>query len=231
VVERPGAPADGHDVLGSEDEVLSFGPFALYPRTRRLEREARPVRIGDRPLDILLLLAHRGGEVVTKEESMARVWRGVSVEDSAVRVHSADARRALGDLADRPRFVKNVTGRGYSFVGLVSRATSHGRSEAWGSPSGHTRASQLPSRLDRMVGRDEALRELSTLVLERRFVSVVGPGGIFASAHWGHGTHRMGRWQLACPRPTRKELAHPVTTQRLAPPPSIFRAGRGKGSE
>jgi predicted ATPase len=164
-------------VIGREDAVLSFGPFALYPRTRRLERKGRPVRIGDRALDILLLLADRAGEIVTKEELMARVWCGVSVEDSAVRVHIAGVRRALGDPADRPRFVKNVSGRGYSFVGIVSRATSPERSEAR-FPSGHTRASQLPSRLDRMVGRDEALRELSTLVFEKRFVSVVGPGGI-----------------------------------------------------
>jgi DNA-binding winged helix-turn-helix (wHTH) protein len=100
VTERPGAPADDHDVVESEDEVLSFGPFALCPRTRRLEREGCPVRIGDRALDILLLLADRAGEVVTKEELMARAWRGVSVEDSAVRVDNAGARRALGDLAD-----------------------------------------------------------------------------------------------------------------------------------
>ena len=48
-------------------DALAFGNFRLYPRERRLEREGRPVRIGDRALDILVALTGRAGEVVTKD--------------------------------------------------------------------------------------------------------------------------------------------------------------------
>ena len=78
-------------------DALAFGNFRLYPRERRLEREGRPVRIGDRALDILVALTGRAGEVVTKEELNGRLWPDVTVEESALRVHIAGLRKVLGD--------------------------------------------------------------------------------------------------------------------------------------
>jgi DNA-binding winged helix-turn-helix (wHTH) protein len=47
---------------------VSFGPFRLRSEMRLLERDGVPVRIGGRALDILIVLAERPGEVVTKRE-------------------------------------------------------------------------------------------------------------------------------------------------------------------
>jgi predicted ATPase len=157
-------------------EALAFGHFRLHPRERRLEREGRPVRIGDRALDILVALTGRAGEVVTKEELNGRLWPDVTVEESALRVHIAGLRKVLGDGKDGARFVKNVTGRGYAFVAVVSRESAPETSLR--SPSERTRPSKLPRRLDRMIGRDEAVRDVSAQLLHTRFVSLVGPGGI-----------------------------------------------------
>ncbi len=98
--------------------ALCFGDFRLYPRERRLERDHRPVRIGDRALDVLLALTERPGDVVTKEELLARVWPDVTVEESALRVHVAGLRKVLGDGKEKgAQFVKNVTWvRGYAVL-------------------------------------------------------------------------------------------------------------------
>jgi len=161
--------------LGSE--AISFGDFCLYPRERRLERDGRPVRIGDRALDILIALTEHSGEVVSKEALTTRVWPDVTVEESALRVHIAGLRKVLGESKGGAEFVKNITGRGYAFVAKVSGIPISNR------PGGrfvsdHAAAPRLPHRLERMIGRDATVRELSAQVLSRRFLSIVGPGGI-----------------------------------------------------
>jgi DNA-binding winged helix-turn-helix (wHTH) protein len=108
-------------------DALSFGDFRLQPRERRLERDGRLVRVGDRALDILIALTERPGDVVTKEELTARLWPDVTVQDGALRVHVAGLRKALGDGKDGVEYVKNVMGRGYAFVARTSRSTASQR--------------------------------------------------------------------------------------------------------
>jgi predicted ATPase/DNA-binding winged helix-turn-helix (wHTH) protein len=160
-------------------DALSFGDFCLHPRERRLERDGRLVRVGDRALDILIALTERPGDVVTKEELTARLWPDVTVQDGALRVHVAGLRKALGDGKDGVECVKNVTGRGYAFVARTSRSTTSQRSSSSRPAApGAVGTRKLPYRLERMIGRDEVVRDLSAQLLAKRFVSIVGAGGI-----------------------------------------------------
>src|ERR1700730_6665303 len=89
--------------------VLTFGPFRLLPVKRVLQEGERPVRVGGRALDILLALVERPGELVSKEELIARVWPNIAIEEATLRVHIAGLRKVLGGN----RYIENVTGRGY----------------------------------------------------------------------------------------------------------------------
>jgi len=62
--------------------AISFGPFRLVPRQRLLLEGDKPVHLGSRALDILTALVEHPGEVVGKDELMARVWPGTLVEES-----------------------------------------------------------------------------------------------------------------------------------------------------
>lgn len=93
-----------------------FGPFRLFPAERRLARVGETVRLGGRALDILILLVGNAGKVVTKQELMAQVWKGLSIDESGLRAQIASLRRALGDGTDGARFIVNVAGQGYCFV-------------------------------------------------------------------------------------------------------------------
>jgi len=159
------------------NDAIAFGSFGLFVRERRLERNGQAVKIGSRALDILMLLADRPGEVVSNEELTARVWPDTAVEDSALRVHIAGLRKALGDRREGARYVTNVPGRGYCFVAQVSPSVG----SRWATPIPavtDSRGHNLPSRLQRMVGRENAVRDISEQLSERRLVSIVGPGGI-----------------------------------------------------
>jgi len=80
---------DGH--------AISFGPFRLLAAQRLLLEGDRPVRLGSRAFDILAALVDRAGEVVTKEQLMARAWPQTFVEDANLKIQVSALRRALGD--------------------------------------------------------------------------------------------------------------------------------------
>ena len=76
---------------------FAFGPFVLQPECQLLLKDGAPVRLGGRALEILTVLAERPGELVSKQELMARVWPNVCVEESNLKTNVAHLRRVLGD--------------------------------------------------------------------------------------------------------------------------------------
>src|SRR5262249_25695058 len=103
-------------------DVLSFGPFSLVASERLLTREGTRVELGTRSLDILIALLANPNEVVSKRDLLARVWPDVTVEESSLRFHVANLRKALGDRRDGARYITTLAGRGYCFVAPVSRS-------------------------------------------------------------------------------------------------------------
>ena len=102
--------------------AFSFGPFHLIPEQQLLLEREKPLRLGSRAFDILVILVERPGELVSKEELMARVWPKMFVEPSNLTVHIATLRRVLGDGRNGDRYLVNIPGRGYRFVAPVFTA-------------------------------------------------------------------------------------------------------------
>jgi DNA-binding winged helix-turn-helix (wHTH) protein len=98
---------------------LRFGPFELSSRERVLRRDGVMLPLGSRALDILIYLAERPGEVIAKQELLDRVWSDVIVEEGSIRVHVFAIRKALGDGQFGNRYIANIKGRGYAFVGTI----------------------------------------------------------------------------------------------------------------
>ena len=98
---------------------VSFGPFRLLPTQFLLLEGERPVPLGSRALEILIALLERRGELVSKQDLMARVWPNVFVEPANLTVHMSALRRVLRDGRDGNRFIINIPGRGYRFVAPV----------------------------------------------------------------------------------------------------------------
>jgi len=156
--------------------LASFGPFRLFTAERQLKKGDDAVPLGGRALDTLIALVERAGEVVTQRELISRVWPNVTVEEANLRVHIAELRKVLGDGLEGARYIATVPGRGYSFVAPVTLSTRP--SSQSGEEAVSKRLPSLPSQLTRMIGRDDIIRALSAQLMMRRFVSIVGPGGI-----------------------------------------------------
>jgi predicted ATPase len=155
---------------GGAYEELKFGPFELSSSERVLRRDGLVLPLGSRALDILIYLAERPGEVIAKRELIDHVWSDVNVDEGSLRVHVAAIRKALGDGKFGNRYIANIQGRGYSFVGaVVGIGAVRDRDQERGT---------LPARPRRMVGRDAVLSEVRDSLRAKRFVTLLGPGGI-----------------------------------------------------
>jgi predicted ATPase/DNA-binding winged helix-turn-helix (wHTH) protein len=173
-------PVEPNDPSTSQSVSILFGPFRLFPAARAFEKEGVPLALGNRALDILMVLVERPGEVVSQRELLARVWRGLVVDPSNLRVHITSLRRALGDRDDKERYIANVTGQGYCFVAPVRREAATDRPTRVPEYPGGTARQRLvlPPVLARMVGRDDAVRAIAAATIADRFVTIVGPGGM-----------------------------------------------------
>src|SRR5258705_9149331 len=129
-------------------DAISFGPFHLQPARQRLLEGARPLEIGSRALDILTALVERPGDLVTKEELVARAWPDTTVDESNLRAQVAALRKVLRDGRRGARYLVTVPGRGYRFVAPVSHQAKE--AEAGGTPA---RPDNRPGRPTRGVGR------------------------------------------------------------------------------
>jgi predicted ATPase/DNA-binding winged helix-turn-helix (wHTH) protein len=155
-------------------ERLRFGEFELAPIARALWRRGQPVKIGSRALDILITLALRPGQILSKQDLTKLVWSGAFVDETALRVGVSAVRKVLG--ADGDRYIATVPGRGYCFV-LEVEATSATQT-AEPSRSKRLQPPRLPGQFSRVVGRNEVIAALATEATRRRLLSLVGSGGI-----------------------------------------------------
>ncbi|TIX40715.1 MAG: transcriptional regulator, partial [Mesorhizobium sp.] len=155
---------------------ISFGPFTLAPGERLLLRQGMPVGLGTRSFDILAALAARPNEIISKKDLLALVWPDATVEEGSLRFHVANLRKALGDGKDGARYIATLTGRGYCFVAPVSRSDS--QNNVAGEVVASYPQANLPGRLVRMVGRTGDTVALSTQLAGRRFITIVGTGGV-----------------------------------------------------
>ena len=97
---------------------LRIAEFEVDPRAGELYRAGRRIRIPPKPFEILLALAERPKEVVSREELRRRLWPDDTIVDFDNNLNSAIAtlRDALGDAAAAPRFIETLPKRGYRLL-------------------------------------------------------------------------------------------------------------------
>jgi DNA-binding winged helix-turn-helix (wHTH) protein len=107
-----------------DSEEISFGRFRLDLGRRELLRDGKPVRLPGRAHDLLCVLASAKGEVVGKDDLMARLWPGRIVEEGNIHVHISALRKALDDQGGGHSYVITVPGRGYRLASLAEPPTA-----------------------------------------------------------------------------------------------------------
>jgi adenylate cyclase len=102
-----------------ENEEIRFGRFKLDLGGPELRCDGQPVRVHRRALGILCALAEAKGEIVSKDELLARLWPGRIVEEGNLHVHVSALRKSLDEHGEGHSFVVTVPGRGYRLADLT----------------------------------------------------------------------------------------------------------------
>src|ERR1700688_3889877 len=108
--------------IPNQNRVFRFGLYELDASTGELRKDgkARP-RLQGQPLEVLLELLNRPGELVTREEFRQRLWPADTFVDYDHSLNTAvnKVREALNDSAENPRFIQTIPRRGYRFIAAI----------------------------------------------------------------------------------------------------------------
>ena len=100
-----------------EDPVITVGGLKIDTRSYEVTVDGRPVELARKEFELLLALARRAGEVVSKRDLLAEVWQlAWGGSDRTVDVHLSWLRRKLGESAAAPRYLHSVRGVGVRLV-------------------------------------------------------------------------------------------------------------------
>ncbi len=108
-------------VGASEPSVLRFGVFDLDPKSGELCRAGVHVKLPPQPFKVLVLLASRAGELITREEIRQVIWGDETFVDFEQGLNFCinQIRTALSDDAETPRYIETLPRRGYRFIAPV----------------------------------------------------------------------------------------------------------------
>ena len=98
-----------------------FGPFEIYLETGELLKNGRRVHLQRKPFEILAALLEQSGKLVSRESLRQRLWPADTFVDfdNGLNTALSKLREALGDTAEKPRYIETFERRGYRFLAQV----------------------------------------------------------------------------------------------------------------
>src|SRR5499426_2059573 len=101
------------------EAMLRIADRLVDPSLNRVTHGDRTVQVEPKIMHVLVTLAERPGEVVTREELMTRVWNGVFVTDDVLHRAVRELRRLFDDDSEQPRVIETIRKRGYRLLAPV----------------------------------------------------------------------------------------------------------------
>jgi len=158
-------------------DLIRLGTFDLFPSERLLCAAGKPVDLGSRAFDVLLVLVEHHGRLVTKATLLERVWPRLVVDENNIPTQIASLRRVLGVGA-----IRTVQGYGYRLDLEVSGPASKSESPIAILPTQPPRLTlqrrAWPNRFGPLVGRDDDLRNVQDALRRSCLVTIVGIAGV-----------------------------------------------------
>lgn len=157
--------------------IFRFDDWTLNLQSGELLRGTARSRLQEHPLQVLASLLENPGEVVTREQLIARLWPNTVVDfDTGLNTAVRKLRAALGDTADTPRYIETLPRRGYRFIAPVEPEQGAGGAPAPASAAGHaSAATPAPTDAPATV---QAVSRTSSLRIGRRLLTVAIPAAL-----------------------------------------------------
>jgi DNA-binding winged helix-turn-helix (wHTH) protein len=120
-------------------ESVRVGEWAVEPALNQLSAAGKTVKVEPKAMSVLVYLADRPGQVVSREALLSAVWSGVLVGDDSLTQVVIKLRKAMGDAPGNPAYIQTISKRGYRLVAPVVRSE-----ETAPCPSGRLRRPRVP---------------------------------------------------------------------------------------
>jgi Tol biopolymer transport system component/DNA-binding winged helix-turn-helix (wHTH) protein len=107
--------------------MLKFGPYVVDLAAGEVRKNGSRIRLQEKPLRVLALLAERQGQLVTREDLKKHLWPEDTFVDFETGLNTAVSRLrdALSDSAEKPRYIETIPRRGYRFISSVEFVNGH----------------------------------------------------------------------------------------------------------
>jgi predicted ATPase/DNA-binding winged helix-turn-helix (wHTH) protein len=168
-----------------------IGEFTVSPSQGRIVSRAGEVHVEPRAMDVLVALACRPAETLTRDELIEAVWKHPHVSDEALSRCISVLRHALRDDGSHARLIETIPKRGYRLTARVEIVAQQRTSARVNGRDAHPRSREsggivLPDwsktnvalQLTRIIGREAELAEIRSLLAEQRLVTLTGSAGV-----------------------------------------------------
>ena len=107
------------------NERMQIGDWTVEPALNQLSAMGKTVKLEPKAMAVLVYLADRPGQVVSRDELLAAVWSGVVVGDDSLTQVVIKLRKALGDVPETPAYIQTIPKGGYRLVAPVVRSAEN----------------------------------------------------------------------------------------------------------
>lgn len=156
--------------------MIKIGRVVVSLEMREVYLEDQLLQVGSRAFDILELLIRAAGKTVTKDEILQHVWPNSVVEENNIHVQLSALRKIFG--ADS-QVIRTISGRGYRLTVPAEAADpADGRDMTAVGHAGAARRTGLPVCHAPLIGRDDAIADITRALKGIPIVTLLGSGGI-----------------------------------------------------
>src|SRR5918999_3074824 len=119
----------GQDTLSANRPVGSrrfrVGSWTADPQLNEISRGDQSLKLEPKVMRVLVYLAERPGQTVSRRELLDALWDGIAVVEEALTRCVSQLRRSLDDDPQEPRYIQTVSKQGYRLVAPVVEDESH----------------------------------------------------------------------------------------------------------
>jgi len=115
-------PAGTESPLAPGTEKLQVGDWTVEPALNQLSAAGKTVKLEPKAMAVLVYLADRPGQVVSREALLSAVWSGVLVGDDSLTQVVIKLRKALGEAPEKPAYIQTISKGGYRLIAPVVRS-------------------------------------------------------------------------------------------------------------
>jgi len=99
---------------------LKVGDWLVDPALNQISSGSVVEHVEPKAIEVLLALCRRPGDVISRDQLLSEVWKGVTVSDDALTQSITKLRQALGDTSKEPSYIQTVSKRGYRLIAPVA---------------------------------------------------------------------------------------------------------------